>query len=126
MTQNEMIAYAEQFRTDNADDSQFFFPARAGYWKECVLAPSDFTDVWANSAEARSYLEAEIRMRVKDELPHADFVDMLRHGVNEPVVVTCINGVYRIWDGYHRIATAIIRGEPILALVGTPHLSEAV
>lgn len=126
MTQSELVAYAEQFRTDNDDDSQFFFPAHEGCWEERTLSPSDFSDVWSTSAEAREYLEAEIRMRVKDELPHADFVDMLRHGVKAPVVVTCIDGRYRLWDGYHRVATAIVRNEPIEAVVGRPLLSKAI
>ncbi|QXO09632.1 hypothetical protein pEaSNUABM11_00208 [Erwinia phage pEa_SNUABM_11] len=126
MTQSELVAYAEQFRTDNDDNSRFFFPAHEGYWEERTLHPSDFSDLWQTSAEAKEYLEAEIRMRVKDELPHADFVDMLRHGVKERVVVTCINGQYRLWDGHHRVATAIIRNEPIPAVVGWRHLSEAI
>jgi hypothetical protein len=126
MTQSEMVAYAESYRSDNDDHSQFFFPAHEGYWEECTLQPSDFSDLWQTSAEARAYLEAEIRMRVKDELPHADFVDMLRHGVNSRVIVTCINGQYRLWDGHHRVATAIIRNEPIPVVLGRPRLSQVI
>lgn len=126
MSQSELAEYAESYRSDNNDGSEFFFPAHEGHWEERVLHPSDFSDLWSTSAEAREYLEAEIRMRVKDELPHADFVDMLRHGVKCAVIATCINGRYRLWDGHHRVATAIIRNEPITAVVGYRYLSQVI
>ena len=123
MTQDEMIASAEYCRTDNDDDSEFFFPPSQGVWSEEVLSTSVFQYLWSTPEQAKAYLEKEIVGRVNDELPHADFVDMLKHGVNESVVVTCIGEEYRVWDGYHRIATAIARGERVRAIVGRPKIA---
>ncbi|UTC25990.1 hypothetical protein [Phage vB_KsaM-C1] len=110
MTQQEMRDYADIYRTDNDDGSSCFFPAKNAFWTEGYLSTSAFDQVF-NKQEAKQWLENEIVSSNKRE-----YSELLTSPALNPVVVVFNSGRAVVWDGYHRIAAAIVRDAPVYAV----------
>lgn len=117
----ELAQEASVFRTDNDDDSIFFFNPHEAEWEHTRIQPASF-QLFGSASEAQQWLEDEIAMLTMDGLDgHASqYRDMLRHGVKAPVIAAKVAGEYRLWDGHHRLAAAQVRGDDLTAYVGTP------
>jgi len=85
---------------------------------------------------AKHFIDAEIENRREeygrdphycDFLSAPDFEQYLADNCEGPCVMSVDNdGVIQIWDGWHRIACAIVRGEPAIGvLVGRAYQSRA-
>lgn len=122
-----MRAEAEVCQNDNCDDSSHYFEPCQGNWEfqsHYPLSRLLHEGCFATREDAFAWLANEIRMFHDDGMPErADhYRRMLFEPIDEPIVVGEVDGKARIWDGWHRAAVAIIRGEPIRAIVGTPHV----
>jgi len=114
-----LAAEAAVYRHDNDDGSAFFFHPSKGDWRYQQLDPRTL-DAFADADEAGQWISAEIDMHRQDghDSTADDYQAMLAHGVTDPVVVTMIGPKARLWDGWHRTAIAMVRGEPLAAIVG--------
>ncbi len=122
LTSTELALLVAADRSDNDDGSPYFFDASAAEWRFELIEPA-MLGAFESTTQARSWIEAEIQMFQEDgqEL-RADFYrQMLAEGFTEPVTVGQIGVEGRLWDGWHRTAIAIVRGELLPAIVGTPH-----
>lgn len=114
MTQNEMEKYAEMYRSDNNDSSSAFLPASEITWIEGFLSPHAFSSVFTHES-ATNWLNSEVKIHKGDQIADT-YIDLQKNPAVNPVVVVFQKGKPMIWDGYHRIAAAIIRGRPIYAI----------
>ena len=114
MTQNEMEKYAEMYRSDNNDSSSAFLPASEITWIEGFLSPHAFSSVFTHES-ATNWLNSEVKIHKGDQIADT-YIDLQKNPAVNPVVVVFQKGKPMIWDGYHRIAAAIIRGQPIYAI----------
>lgn len=120
VAQEEYRRWADAVRSDHDDGSAFFCPASAAEWAEEDLNPFD-VGAFCSVQEASEWLEKEIGMLKDDGLDsHAEMYQrMLQEGICDPVIVSRLGTAYRLWDGYHRTAVALVRGERLPAIVGT-------
>jgi hypothetical protein len=69
--------------------------------------------------DALAWLTEEIRMALGDGRDVSDYLTMLAHGPDHPVLVhMSSDNRITVGDGWHRIAIAIIRQTPIKAVIG--------
>lgn len=118
-SQRELQKLAECFRPDHDDGSAFFFAPVEAYWDQQTIDPAKL-GAFSNPVEAAEWLDSEIAMLKADgHDSYAEcYQDMLRVGVKEPVIASRISTEHRLWDGYHRTAVALIRGESLPAIIG--------
>jgi hypothetical protein len=119
--ERELAAEAAGYRGDHDDGSAFFFDAEDGCWRFEMVDPA-MLGAFASADEARDWIEAEILMFEKDgnESRATFYRSMLEAGFSEPVTIGQVGSEGRLWDGWHRTAVAIARGERLPAIVGTP------
>lgn len=116
-TAEEMREEARTYRHDNDDGSACFFDPDLAEWRLAQIDPLSL-GVFDGIEEAQQWLDSEIAMHEADGVPQDHWVTFLHEGIDEPVVVGEADGQRRLWDGYHRTAIAMMRQEPLLALVG--------
>jgi hypothetical protein len=115
----ELVREAELVHGDHDDASEAFFQPEEGSWSVRLIDPMA-VNAFDSAADASEWLSAEISMLEADGLGgHLAYREMLELGICDPVVVSTDGEVYTLWDGFHRTAIAIIRGEPLLAIVGS-------
>jgi hypothetical protein len=120
-TQQTYQAWARAVRADHDDGSSAFFDPALAHWTETLVEPADL-GVFDSPEEARQWLDDEITLLEADgnESAAEAYRRMLTEHIEEPVIVSRRENTFRLWDGYHRTAVALIRGERLPALVGTP------
>jgi len=111
---------ASMFRHDHDDGSDCYFDADAGDWTLQIIDPSS-VDAFDSQDAAREWLRDEITGLRADgmEVRAAGYEQMIADGIEDPVVLGASNGRLALWDGWHRTAIAMVRGEQLLAIVGT-------
>jgi len=85
--------------------------------------PLNFSEIRPTSRLDGAWMRKEIEHAREDgNLSRAAHLEnMLANGINEPIIVSREPDGYAIWDGHHRVASAIARGETSLpAIVGEP------
>lgn len=121
----ELAQEAAGYRHDNDDGSDCFFNPERADWVLASIDPSDL-GAFESIESARSWLEAEIDAFQRDGNARADLYEtLLREWFRDPVVIGLSKNTMALWDGYHRTAIAMIRGEPLFAIVGQLRAPEA-
>ncbi len=123
LSEEELRDEAAGYRHDNDDGSGCFFDADCAGWSYQLLEPSS-VGAFASPEEARVWIAGEIAALRADgnEGRAASYEQMLANGFSDPVVVGCNEGDMSLWDGYHRTAIALVRGDMLPAIVGVPSL----
>lgn len=120
LSEDELRQEAAAYRGEIDDGSTFFFDPSAANWKLQYLDPKKL-GVFNSVEDAQYWLDIEMDLLNTNgyESITDDYEFMLENGVSDPIVVGEHESKFTIWDGYHRSAIAVIRGEPVLAIVGT-------
>lgn len=112
---------AAAFRHDNDDGSAYFFDPEDADWRFEMTDPA-LLAAFSGPDEARTWIDTEIATFEADGMTgraHA-YRSMLTDGFTDPVIIGQIGSQGRLWDGWHRTAIAMVRGEGLPAIVGTP------
>lgn len=121
MPSSYLRAEAALYRRDHDDGSDCFFDAREANWSFQELDPTTL-GTFSSVEEAGGWLQQEIAsFRADGDRRAENYEGMLRDGFNDPVIVGCCEGRSALWDGYHRTAIAMVRREPLPAIVGVRH-----
>ncbi len=117
-SQELLRSYVVACRDDDPDEPDFI-PTDEAVWTEEMLPVESMLQCFGRF-EAVEWIAKEIATRVNDGIMNtAPYINMLASGVVYKVVVTMTaEGKLTVCDGWHRIAIAIIRNEPIRAVVG--------
>lgn len=121
LTSSELARLVAADRSDNDDGSPFFFDALSGEWRFALIDPT-MLGAFESVDQAQAWIQDEIQMFDEEgQACRADYYRlMLAEGFSEPVTVGQIGAEGRIWDGWHRTAIAMVHGELLPAIVGTP------
>lgn len=111
---------ASMFRHDHDDGSDCYFDADAADWQLQTIDPSA-VDAFDSQDAAKDWLRDEIMGLRADgmEVRAAGYEQMIEDGIEDPVILGASNGRLALWEGWHRTAIAMVRGEQLLAIVGT-------
>lgn len=111
---------ASMFRYDHDDGSDCYFDAEAAEWQLQVIDPST-VDAFGDVEAAKDWLRDEITSLRASGLENraAEYEQMIQDGIEDPVIIGASNGRLALWDGWHRTAIAMVRGEQLLAIVGS-------
>lgn len=75
--------------------------------------------IMGNFNEFKSWFENEIES-LSDIRGEDYFEDMLDNEIRDPVIISYVDNKYAVWDGWHRIAAAIVsRKKYIPVILGT-------
>lgn len=109
---------AAQYRHDHDNGSACFFDADRAHWHLQHIDPASL-GAFSSAATADHWLQSEIALlRAEGDGRAVVYEDMLLNGFTDPIVVGMALQDSAIWDGYHRTAISMIRGEQLLAIVG--------
>lgn len=115
--QELLRSYVASCRDDDPSDLDYI-PTDEAVWTEEPLLVESMLQCFGQ-AGAMTWIAKEIATRVSDGLDATPYISMLAKGVIYSVVVTMTpEGKLNVCDGWHRIAIAVIRNEPIKAVVG--------
>lgn len=115
--QELLRSYVASCRDDDPDEPDYI-PTDEAVWTEEPLQVESMIQCFGVES-AKQWIAKEIASRVSDGLDATQYIHMLARGVIYSVVVTMTpEGKLNVCDGWHRIAIAIIRNEPIRAVVG--------
>lgn len=120
MSADELRGEAQQYQHDNQSEGDpGYCEASNADWRYELVAPKALSDVFTTQQKAKEWLDAELDMDRSEQLGR-DWSRLLTEQIEEPVTLLARNGRVYVWDGWHRIAAAIIKGESIKAIVGYP------
>ncbi|QIH07389.1 MULTISPECIES: hypothetical protein [unclassified Pseudomonas] len=111
---------ASMFRHDNDDGSDCYFDAEAADWQLQVIDPNT-VDAFSDVEGAKDWLRDELSSLRASGLENraAGYEQMIQDGIEDPVIIGASERRLALWDGWHRTAIAMVRGEQLLAIVGT-------
>lgn len=114
----ELQAEAEGYRDDHDDGSTAFFDPDQGLWKLELIDPMAVA-AFDSKGSAAAWIKKEIEFfnSIADSRGRL-YQEMIDNGVNDPVIVGVSSDCAKLWDGFHRTAIAMTRGEGLLAIVG--------
>lgn len=92
--------------------------ASAADWSLRIVDPSLCVG-FESPAAALGWLSGEIRMSDEEGLSRG-WEALLVEAIREPVVLLERDGLFYVWDGWHRMAAARARGITLAAIVGVP------
>lgn len=119
MTQEQMQSEANIYRHDNDEGTHAWFDATEALWTEGYLSPVAFHHIFKPS-EAGKWLDNEIALLEEDGRCAKSYREIRKGDAKNPVVVVFDNGRAIVWDGFHRIAAAVARNEPVYAIYTAP------
>lgn len=123
-TAAELMEDADMVRLDQDDGSKHFFPPTSGAWEYQSDLPIDLlfsATIFKDRKDAKAWLSQEIVDFKADDLPERAemYEKLLTEDICQPIVLSEVDGVYRLWDGWHRTAAAMAKGSTtIRAIVG--------
>ncbi|MFK4131959.1 hypothetical protein ACI2KR_06645 [Pseudomonas luteola] len=123
LSKDDLRDEAAEYRHDNDDGSGCFFDADCADWSYQILNPSAI-GAFESAEEARVWIVDEISALRADGNGGraASYEQMLTAGFSDPVVIGSNGGELSLWDGYHRTAIALVRGDMLPAIVGVSFL----
>jgi hypothetical protein len=103
---------------DHDDGSTAFFDPNQGLWRLEVIDPFKLSAFHSKEA-ASLWIREEIEFfnSVSDGRGQL-YQSMIEDGFSDPVIVGASHESAKLWDGYHRTAIAMARGEALPAVVG--------
>ncbi|MFC2935975.1 hypothetical protein ACFH1L_01720 [Klebsiella michiganensis] len=125
MTKEQMQTKANIYRHDNDEGGHAWFDATEALWIEGYLSPVAFHHIFKPS-EAGPWLDNEINQIEEDGRCAKSYREIRKGKTKKPVVVVLDNGRAIVWDGFHRIAAAVARNEPVYAIYAAPPAPVAV
>ena len=116
LSQQQMRDFCTRYSKDNNDGTSAFFDPNDVEWVEGVLSSDYFLSIFSTRDRALKYLLDEINIRKNDGLPYADYEYLINNQEENPIVFVINNGKPVLWDGFHRVAAAIYRGDTIYSI----------
>lgn len=114
----DLIKLASMHRHDHDDQSTSFFDPASGFWRIENLDPIA-VGAFKSSEEASNWIHEEIAYFSSIGDGRADiYTDLIYNGIKTPVVIGVSTEGPKLWDGYHRTAIALLRGEVLPSVVG--------
>jgi hypothetical protein len=118
LSSDQLKAEAASYLEDHNDGSTAFFDPDQGLWRLESIDPLKLSafdsrkaaDAWIREEIQAFYLMGDSRGQM--------YQTMIESGFNDPVIVGVSHEGAKLWDGYHRTAIAMVRGEKIPSIVG--------
>ncbi len=109
---------ADSLRYDNIceGDDGFIEPLTAQWVFDDSYDPALFLTLMGESHEWKAWMDEEIET-LTDIRGAAYFEDLANNPIREPIVITLIGSTPYIWDGWHRIAAAIVNNKGTLPVI---------
>lgn len=114
---DEAVYWAEQ---GDESDPDYMDPAEA-QWSYVATFPIARALAASHRSidAAKAFFESELHRQGLDSERLAGFHSMLADGPRDPIVFIDRGDATFVWDGWHRIAAAVVRGDPTIpAIVG--------
>jgi hypothetical protein len=119
-TAQQLREFADFYKYDNQEaGTPGYCEPKAADWTMELLPPAALTNIFANAEDARAWMDEEIKMDEEDKM-NRGWSKLLVEDIREEVTLFIRDGKAYVWDGWHRTAAAIIKGVPVLAIVGRP------
>lgn len=121
LPESVLRAEAQAHWHDLDDGSACFFDPQTASWSFVTIQPKGL-GAFASKAAAESWIAEEIAMSRKNGSGRATHYErLLAEGVRDPIVIGSTLDSSSLWDGWHRLAICMVRGEPVTAIYGIPH-----
>jgi hypothetical protein len=118
LSAEQLQAYAAEHFEDHNDGSSSFFKPEQGLWKLESIDPLQI-HAFESRESACAWILEEIEFFNSIRNPRGQmYQTMIEKGISEPVIVGVAHAGAKLWDGYHRAAIAMVRGEPLRSVVG--------
>lgn len=118
LSHEQLVELATSHRQDHDDSSTSFFEPEAGVWRIEDLDPLTL-GAFPSISAAKTWIAEEIAYFAESgDQRAATYQAMLEHGVEDPVIAGVSHDGAKLWDGYHRAAIAMVRGESLTSVVG--------
>lgn len=117
---SEQLAVEASLHVDDHNDGGLaFFDIYLAAWTLVLINPETL-NIFKNVEDATNWIHDEINfLKADGNIGRAKtYEDMLENGISDPVIVGKRTGVLALWDGFHRVAIAMVRKEPILTILG--------
>lgn len=92
-------------------------------WRYATVPLSKFVHVLGEVSEWKEWYQNEIDMHDEDgnDGVASFYRDLIKNPIDEYPIVLHKNGKFHIWDGYHRVGAAFVRGDDrIKVILGEP------
>lgn len=121
-TQAELAEEARGFRNDHDDGSAHYFSPKTGHWEYCAEFPVALlfsSHIFEDAEKAKEWIEQDIADFIEDDEPGRaeNYRDLLKQDICEPVIVSEVGGVYKLWDGWHRTAASMAKGAKTMRVI---------
>jgi hypothetical protein len=118
-TKKEMIQAASYCIGENIDEDSegFIDPSLADWFLVESYNYKYLISLMGNIESWKEWLEDEIES-LKDIRGQEYFDDLKNNPIREPIIITIIGNTPYIWDGWHRLASAIVMGKNLPVIVG--------
>lgn len=122
LTPEQLAMEASLHADDHNDGSMAFFDPNLATWSLVSIHPETL-NVFKSIDEAASWIKDEINFLKADGVMGRakSYEDMITNGIQDPVIVGKRLNDLALWDGFHRVAIAMIRKEPVLTILGEYH-----
>ncbi|HID9922351.1 TPA: hypothetical protein ACXI4C_004398 [Pseudomonas aeruginosa] len=121
LPEDELRSEASGHQHDNDDGSASYFCASSASWRYGLVDAAGL-EAFASKAVALDWIRKEIATFRDDGNARAELYEsMLSGGVDDPIIIGTTLDASGIWDGFHRVAISMVRGEPVPAIIGVPH-----
>jgi hypothetical protein len=118
-TKEEMIQAAKYCIGENIDEDSegFIEPSLADWFLVKNYNSKYFMSLMGSVESWKEWLEDEIES-LKDIRGQAYFDDLMDNPIREPILITIVDNTPYVWDGWHRLASAIVMGKGLPVIVG--------
>jgi hypothetical protein len=126
-SEETLRSWVSSWQSANDDGGPGYFDPEDGSWTYDPVFPAQKLidgGVFSSKEDAAMWLRGEIDMHRADgnEGRAAEYESLLVEPIRDAVYLTEVDGQISIWDGWHRSAAILARGDSTLAVVvGKPY-----
>lgn len=118
LSSDQLKAEAASYLEDHNDGSAAFFDPDQGLWRLESIDPLKLSAFDSREA-AEAWIKEEIQaFNLMGDSRGKMYQTMIESGFIDPVIVGASHEGAKLWDGYHRTAIAMVRGEKLPSIVG--------
>lgn len=117
-----LCEWAEGYRGDNDDGGDGYFDPKKATWSFDRNYPASkflHAGVFLTRELAKEWLLGEISDFISDGMDYRanDYLKMMVEPIRDAVIVGEANGVGFVWDGFHRVAAILARGDSFIPVI---------